>query len=257
MKFAGEQHRPRPGRAGLGRAARPGGAGAHHPGLRAAGGHRRERLRHDRHRGRRRDQGHLRRHLRAPDLQPHESLVMRLQGAGAPGTVGATVQVRFAEASDGTTQSPTTPTRSSAAWSAASASGCSPRCRGGWRASSSATSTTSSAVRRRRGSPPSRTAPPRPTERPWRGVYTDSRAGRAAPSTRGRLPQRHRRRRRPGPARGGRRRGLRPAPMTLHSHCVRGRSKDVPANHAPSRLSRLAGRCRPQRACLLGLRRRR
>ena len=29
------------------------------------------------------------------DLVPHESLTMRLDGAGAPGTVGATVQVRF------------------------------------------------------------------------------------------------------------------------------------------------------------------
>jgi carbon monoxide dehydrogenase subunit G len=36
------------------------------------------------------------------DLVPHESLVMRLQGAGAPGTVDATVRVGFAEA-DGTT----------------------------------------------------------------------------------------------------------------------------------------------------------
>ena len=38
---------------------------AHHPRLRAARGDRRERLRHDRHRRGRRDQGHLRRHLRA------------------------------------------------------------------------------------------------------------------------------------------------------------------------------------------------
>ena len=30
------------------------------------------------------------------DLEPHSSLVMRLQGAGAPGTVDATVNVRFA-----------------------------------------------------------------------------------------------------------------------------------------------------------------
>ena len=36
------------------------------------------------------------------DLDPHESLVMRLQGAGAPGTVDATVRVRFGE-SDGST----------------------------------------------------------------------------------------------------------------------------------------------------------
>ena len=37
------------------------------------------------------------------DLEPHESLVMRLDGAGAPGTIGATVDVRFAPAADGTT----------------------------------------------------------------------------------------------------------------------------------------------------------
>ena len=37
------------------------------------------------------------------DLVPHESLTMRFQGAGAPGTVGATVQVRFAGEGDSTT----------------------------------------------------------------------------------------------------------------------------------------------------------
>ena len=36
------------------------------------------------------------------DLVPHESLVMRLDGAGAPGTIGATVGVRFAPSEDGT-----------------------------------------------------------------------------------------------------------------------------------------------------------
>jgi uncharacterized protein len=36
------------------------------------------------------------------DLEPHSSLVMRLQGAGAPGTVDATVNVRFAEGDAGT-----------------------------------------------------------------------------------------------------------------------------------------------------------
>ena len=36
------------------------------------------------------------------DLVPHESLVMRLQGAGAPGTIDATVHVSFTEA-DGLT----------------------------------------------------------------------------------------------------------------------------------------------------------
>jgi carbon monoxide dehydrogenase subunit G len=37
------------------------------------------------------------------DLVPNESLVMRLQGAGAPGTVDATVRVTFAEADGSTT----------------------------------------------------------------------------------------------------------------------------------------------------------
>ena len=36
------------------------------------------------------------------DLDSHSSLVMRVQGAGAPGTVDATVNVRFAEVDDGT-----------------------------------------------------------------------------------------------------------------------------------------------------------
>jgi carbon monoxide dehydrogenase subunit G len=38
------------------------------------------------------------------DLRPHESLVMRLQGAGAPGTVDATVDVRFEQVDGGTTR---------------------------------------------------------------------------------------------------------------------------------------------------------
>lgn len=37
------------------------------------------------------------------DLKPHESLTMRLVGAGAPGTIDATVAVRFAEV-DGATE---------------------------------------------------------------------------------------------------------------------------------------------------------
>jgi carbon monoxide dehydrogenase subunit G len=37
------------------------------------------------------------------DLVPHESLVMRLDGAGAPGTIGASVPVTFAPAEDGGT----------------------------------------------------------------------------------------------------------------------------------------------------------
>jgi carbon monoxide dehydrogenase subunit G len=38
------------------------------------------------------------------DLNPHESLVMRLRGAGAPGTIDATVNVGFAATSDGATE---------------------------------------------------------------------------------------------------------------------------------------------------------
>ena len=37
------------------------------------------------------------------DLRAQESLVMKLDGAGAPGTIGATVDVRFTETGDGTT----------------------------------------------------------------------------------------------------------------------------------------------------------
>ncbi len=37
------------------------------------------------------------------DLKPHESLVMRAEGAGGPGTVSADVTVRFADRGDGTT----------------------------------------------------------------------------------------------------------------------------------------------------------
>jgi uncharacterized protein len=36
------------------------------------------------------------------DLEPHSSLVMRVQGAGAPGTVDATVSVSFDEVGEGT-----------------------------------------------------------------------------------------------------------------------------------------------------------
>jgi carbon monoxide dehydrogenase subunit G len=38
------------------------------------------------------------------DLKEHESLVMRLQGAGAPGTIDATVNVAFTSAGDAGTQ---------------------------------------------------------------------------------------------------------------------------------------------------------
>lgn len=39
------------------------------------------------------------------DLKPHESLVMKLDGAGAPGTIAATVNVSFAPADGATTVS--------------------------------------------------------------------------------------------------------------------------------------------------------
>ena len=38
------------------------------------------------------------------DLTPHESLVMSLSGAGAPGTIDATVQVGFSDADEGGTR---------------------------------------------------------------------------------------------------------------------------------------------------------
>jgi carbon monoxide dehydrogenase subunit G len=38
------------------------------------------------------------------DLKENESLVMRLEGAGAPGTIDATVQVRFSEPAPGQTE---------------------------------------------------------------------------------------------------------------------------------------------------------
>ena len=60
------------------------------------------------------DQGHLRRIVRADRPVEHESLVMKLDGAGAPGPSAPTVNVRF-EAPRGLDHaSPTTPTLSSA-----------------------------------------------------------------------------------------------------------------------------------------------
>ncbi len=41
---------------------------------------------------------------RLHDLQPHESLRMSLQGAGAPGTIGAEVVVSFVDTGDGSTR---------------------------------------------------------------------------------------------------------------------------------------------------------
>ena len=41
---------------------------------------------------------------RLHDLEPHQSLMMDLQGAGAPGTIGAKVAVAFHDAGDGSTR---------------------------------------------------------------------------------------------------------------------------------------------------------
>lgn len=38
------------------------------------------------------------------DLQPHDSLVMKAEGAGAPGTISADVKVTFADTGDGSTR---------------------------------------------------------------------------------------------------------------------------------------------------------
>ena len=74
------------------------------------------------------------------DLVEHQSLVMRLQGAGAPGTDRRHRAGRVRATPTAGPGSPTRPTRSSAAWSAASASGCSAASRSGWPRSSSTTS---------------------------------------------------------------------------------------------------------------------
>ena len=98
---------------------------AHHPRLRAARRDRRQRLRHDRHRRRRRDQGHLPGLLHA--LGPRATRVagdaaLRRRRARAPSTRPS--RSPSARPSPASPRSTTTPTRSSAAWSAASASGC-------------------------------------------------------------------------------------------------------------------------------------
>ena len=103
MKISGSNVVATADRQGLGRHPRPAHPGGHDPGLRAARGDRRPPLRHDRHRGRGRDQGHLQGSCALSDLKERESLVMKLQGAGAPGTVDATVDVAFADlGSEGT-----------------------------------------------------------------------------------------------------------------------------------------------------------
>ena len=57
--------------------------------------------------------------------EPHESLVLTLQGAGAPGTIARRRRRALrATAATAPPTAPTTPTPSSAAWSAGSASGC-------------------------------------------------------------------------------------------------------------------------------------
>ena len=124
------------------------------------------------------------------DLVEHESLTMRLQGAGAPGTVDATVAVRFEPGERRDHRRAGTPTPSSAAWSAASASGCSARSRPGWRGSSSATSATRCRARRSSAPPSGRACrghrPPASASSPPRrgrpaAATTSSGASRSAP----------------------------------------------------------------------------
>ena len=177
---------------------------AHHPGLRAARGDRRERLRDDRHRRRRRDQGHLRRDVRA--VRPaaeHESLVMKLQGAGAPGTIGAD---RRRRASPTAATAPRTVTYDADAVVGGMVGGVGQRMlelglASGWPASSSATSTASLAGRGRRWPRPplaaagaggrcrhrrgrrqvSSSAPPKAAAASARAATTSSRASPSAP----------------------------------------------------------------------------
>ena len=175
------------------------------PGLRASGDDGRAHLRDDRDRRRRRDPRHLRRHLRA--VGPRAA---RVAGDAAPGrrrararsTPRCSVAVRGRRATR--PRSRTTPTRSSAAWSAASASGCSARCPSGWPASSSATSRTRSPSpaylperRPARLALPGRDARRRPCSAVGQ-VFTAPRPPGVLPAG---LPQGHRRRRRAGAAR--------------------------------------------------------
>ncbi len=147
MKISGAEHDPLPGRAGLGRAARPGRPGAHDPRVRAARDDGREHLRDDGHGRRRRDPRHLRRHLHA--VGPEAA---RVAGDAAAGRRRTRHDRRHRERrlrARRRRRRPgwrTTRTRSSAAWSAASASGCSARSPSGWPASSSATSRARSAA---------------------------------------------------------------------------------------------------------------
>ncbi len=150
------------------------------------------------------------------DLVAHESLVMKLDGAGAPGTIGATVQVVF------TRRGPSTAVSYDAdAVVGGMIGGVGQRMlasvRSGWPGSSSATSTaaiagTSGAARRR--SEHRRAAPARGRRRLHR-----ARRGRALAQE---IPHRRRRRRRAGPARRRRRRRLRAAAVTVVGSPVTG-----------------------------------
>ena len=122
MRIAGDGHLHAPGRGGVGRAPRPRRPGPHHPRVRAPGDDRGENsyamtvtvgvaaIR-----------GTYAGTCTLADLEPADSLGMRPQGTGAPGTIDADRR-RCGSPSRATarTRSPTTRTRSSAAWSAGS-----------------------------------------------------------------------------------------------------------------------------------------
>ena len=148
------------------------------------------------------------------DLKEHESLVMKLQGAGAPGTVDATVDVRLRRAGAGAHPDRLRGRRGRRRHGRRRRpADARPRSPSGWRASSSATSAPSIAARARRPLPRPAAAAASGRRRPApRSSPRPPKAG--GISLAGRLPQGHRRRRRAGAARRGRRRRLRPAAVT-------------------------------------------
>ena len=147
------------------------------------------------------------------DLRPHESLVMRLQGAGAPGTIDATVDVSFSEAEPGVTRV----TYAADAVVGGMVGGVGQRMlgsvSGGWPGSSSATSVAPSRAPVAGSRPPSQPVGER--RRPRRPPARSSPLRRVRPgSPPRRLPQGRCRGGRPGPRRCDRRRGLRAPTVT-------------------------------------------
>ena len=150
------------------------------------------------------------------DLKQHESLVMRLSGRGAPGHHRRDRATSHSPSgAGGTTRSPTRPTRSSAAWSAASASGCSRSVSKRMAGEFFGNVARRCSGRRDRpvGAALHRVAVGRPPSRPA-GVFTAPAKARGARLA-GRLPQGRRHRGRAGARGGRRRRHLRSAPVSL------------------------------------------